>query len=66
MTVSLAHMPANGMLPVASVYDQFGHLVSSVILLNGNGTYVVQATGLNPGEDYYVDVAPEPLLTIKW
>jgi predicted Zn-dependent protease len=60
LTVSLAQMPANGMLPVASVYDQYGNLVSSVILLNGTGTYVIQATGLNPGEDYYVDVAPGP------
>jgi Matrixin len=60
LTVSLAQMPANGMLPVASVYDQYGNLVSSAILLDGNGTYVVQSAGLNPGEDYYVDVAPGP------
>jgi hypothetical protein len=63
LTVNLAQMPASGMLPVASVHDQYGNLVSSAVLLNGNGTYVVQATGLNPGENYYVDVAlgPAPL-----
>jgi hypothetical protein len=61
LTVSLAQMPSNGMLPVASVYDQYGNLVNSGILLNGNGSYVVQATGLNPGENYYVSVAPGPV-----
>ena len=51
LTVSLAQMPINGVLPVVSVYDANANPVSSEILLNGNGTYVVQATGLTPGRD---------------
>ena len=60
LTVSLAQMPVNGVLPIASVYDQNANPVSSQILLNGNGSYVIQATGLTPGETYYLEVSPAP------
>jgi hypothetical protein len=60
LTVSLAQMPVNGTLPVVSIYDTHANPVSSQILLNGNGSYVVQATGLTPGETYYLQVSAAP------
>ena len=60
LTVSLAQMPVNGVLPLVSVYDANANPVSSQILLNGNGSYIVQATGLTPGETYYLEVSPSP------
>jgi hypothetical protein len=60
LTVSLAQMPINGILPIVSVYDANTNPVSSEILLNGNGSYVVQATGLTPGETYYLQVSAAP------
>ncbi len=60
LTVSLTQMPVNGVLPVVSVYDANANPVSSEILLNGNGSYVVQATGLTPGETYYLRVSAAP------
>jgi hypothetical protein len=60
LTVSLAQMPVNGVLPVVSVYDANTNPVSAEILLNGNGNYVVQATGLTPGGTYYLQVSPAP------
>jgi hypothetical protein len=60
LTVSLAQMPVNGILPVVSVYDANANPVSSQILLNGNGNYVIQATGLTPGETYYLQVTGAP------
>ena len=53
-------MPINGVLPVVSVYDANANPVSSEVLLNGNGNYVVQATGLTPGETYYLRVSAAP------
>jgi predicted Zn-dependent protease len=60
LTVSLAAMPINGVLPVASVYDANANPVSSKILLNGNGNYVIQATTLTPGATYYLKVSAAP------
>ena len=56
LTVSLPQMPVNGILPVVNVYDANANPVSSQILLNGNGNYVIQASGLTPGETYYLRV----------
>ncbi len=60
LTVSLAQMPVNGILPVVNVYDAYTNPVSSQILLNGNGNYVIQASGLTPGETYYLRVTGAP------
>ena len=49
LTVGLTAMPINGIVPVATIFDAYGNPVSTQILLNGNGTYIVQAAGLNPG-----------------
>jgi Matrixin len=60
LAVSLTEMPVNGVLPIVSVYDSKANLVPTQILLNGNGTYIVQATGLTPGATYYLRVSAAP------
>ena len=60
LTVSLAQLASNGVLPVVSIYDANTNPVSSQILLNGNGSYVIQATGLTPGETYFLSVSAAP------
>ncbi len=60
LTVSLAEMPINGVLPVVSVFNAHTEPVSAEILLNGNGNYVVQATGLSAGATYYLRVSSAP------
>jgi hypothetical protein len=37
--------------------------VASDVLLNGNGTYAVQVTGVRPGDDYYLRVAAPACLS---
>ena len=66
LTVSLAQLPVNGVLPVVSVYDANATPVSAEILLNGNGNYVIQATNVTPGATYYlrISAAPAPSLAI--
>ena len=60
LTVSLTAMPVNGIVPIVSVYDANANPVTTQILLNGNGTYIVQATGLSPGATYYLRVSAAP------
>ncbi len=60
LTVSLTAMPVNGIVPVVSFYDANTNPVPAQVLLNGNGTYLVQATGLNPGATYYLRVSAAP------
>jgi hypothetical protein len=58
LTATAVQMPVNGVVPAVSVYDGGTNPVASNILLNGNGTYSVQATNLVPAANYYVKVAP--------
>ena len=60
LTASLTEMPINGVLPIVSIYDANANPVSDEILLNGNGTYIVQATGLTAGANYYMRVSAAP------
>jgi hypothetical protein len=60
LTVTLTAMPVHGIVPIVSVYDDNTDPVAAQVLLNGNGTYLVQATGLNPGETYYLQVSAAP------
>ena len=53
-------MPVNGVLPIVSVYDANANPVNAEVLLNGNETYLVQATGLSPGATYYLQVSAAP------
>jgi hypothetical protein len=58
LTATAVQMAVNGVLPVVSVYDGGTNPVSTDILLNGNGTYTIQATNLTPAASYYVKAAP--------
>jgi hypothetical protein len=66
LTVALTAMPVNGIVPIVAIDDAFGNPVSSQILLNGNGTYIVQAVGLTPGSlyDLRVSAAPAPAAAV--
>jgi hypothetical protein len=66
LTVSLAEMAVNGALPIVSVYDANTNPVPAEILLNGNGSYVIQTGGLTPGATYYfrVTAAPAPAVAV--
>lgn len=56
LTVTLAAPDYNGLVPAVSVFDAAEQYVPAQVLLNGNGTYTVQAAGLNPGADYFLVV----------
>ncbi|HZW30889.1 MAG TPA: matrixin family metalloprotease [Isosphaeraceae bacterium] len=60
LTVSLTALPVNGIVPIVALFDANADPVSADILLNGNGTYLLQATGLNPGATYYLRVTAAP------
>jgi hypothetical protein len=60
LTVSLAEMAVNGVLPTVSVYDANFNPVSAEILLNGNGSYVIQTSSLTPGATYYFQITASP------
>jgi hypothetical protein len=60
LAVSLTALPVNGIVPVVSVYDASATRVGAKVLLNGNGTYLVQATDLIPGATYYLRVSAAP------
>src|SRR5581483_5739772 len=56
MTVTLVEMPANGVVPVVSLYDAGGNPVNAEVLLNGNGTFTIQAANQSSGATYYLEV----------
>src|SRR5262249_10186469 len=60
LTVSMTAMPVNGIVPIVAFYDARANPVPTQVLLNGNGTYLVQATGLTPGATYYLRVSAAP------
>ena len=62
LTVGLTAMPIDGTVPIAAVYDAYGNPVTTQVLLNGNGTFIVQAIGLSPGMPYYVRISAAPAL----
>jgi Matrixin len=66
LAVSLTALPVNGVLPIVSVYDANTNPVDAEVLLNGNGTYLVQATGLLPGATYYLRVSAAPSPAAAW
>jgi hypothetical protein len=58
LTVTLLMMDVNGVLPVVSVYDANTNPVPVDGLLNGNGTYTIQAANVEPEASYYLKVGP--------
>jgi hypothetical protein len=48
-----------GLDPVVSVFVAHGNVVNAVILVNENGSYVIQVANAVPNADYYVSVRAE-------
>jgi hypothetical protein len=65
VTITLTQMPINGVLPIVSVYDANTNPISADVLLNGNGTYAVQASNLVAGTTYYLKVVASPWASQK-
>ena len=57
ITVALNEMSVHGTLPQLDIFDSQQHLIATGVLVNGNDTFVVQATGLTPGAVYYLRVS---------
>ncbi|HEX3150088.1 MAG TPA: matrixin family metalloprotease [Gemmataceae bacterium] len=47
----------NGVAPIVEVQDQNGNVLPIEILANGNGTYTVQAKGIQPETEYLLKVS---------
>lgn len=60
LTATVTALDANGTVPAVQVFDRDGQPGQVQILANGNGSYVVQMTGIKPGADYYVQVKQNP------
>lgn len=56
MTVSLWGISSNGVLPRAAIYQANHDPVPAQVLVNGNGTYTIQAPLSHPGGVYYLRV----------
>jgi hypothetical protein len=56
LTVTVRALDVNGMLPRVSILDGNMIPVSSQILANGDGTFSIQAAGLKPHGNYYLQV----------
>jgi hypothetical protein len=56
MTVTLRAVGADGVVPRVTVLDRDFLPVPAQVLADGNGTYTVQAVGLKPGANYYLEV----------
>jgi hypothetical protein len=56
LTVNVWALPGQAARPRIDVSDAGGNPVAYEVLVNDNGTFTVQATGLTPGAVYYVRV----------
>jgi hypothetical protein len=56
VTVTLTPVGVNGVTPRVLIFDRDLNPVPSQVLLNGNGTYTIQAIGLRPDTNYYLRV----------
>jgi hypothetical protein len=59
LTAGLVAVDVNGVMPTVRVYDADHNPQAIEVLLNGNGTYTIQAVGLQPGRDYFLKVEPD-------
>ncbi len=57
LTVNVTSALINGTLPGVALYDAGRHLVSAQVVVNGNGTFTIQASGLTAGATCYLRVA---------
>ncbi len=56
VVVSAKHL--NGLIPVVAVYDHSGDRVRSRVLHNSEGVLVIQASGFEPNQTYFIAVTP--------
>jgi hypothetical protein len=56
LTVSVNASSLTGTTAQVQVLDSQGNPVAANVLLNGNGTYTVQAANLLPGQTYYLEL----------
>jgi hypothetical protein len=59
MSVLVWGTDVGGLDPVASVFDAQGNAVAAEVLVNENGSYVVQVANAPPNVDYYISVRAE-------
>jgi hypothetical protein len=60
IVASVSAINGSTLLPHITVFDQSSNLVSASILVNGNGTYVVQVPNATPSATYYIEVSADP------
>jgi hypothetical protein len=60
LTVDATSALINGTLPAVRVYDAQRRPVPVQVVVNGNGSFTIQATGLTGGATYYLRVAAAP------
>jgi Matrixin len=56
LTTTLRAVSPNGVAPRVEVYDGNLVRVAAQVIVNGNGTFTVQAAGAQPGRSYYLKV----------
>ncbi|NOZ39654.1 MAG: hypothetical protein GXP24_05445, partial [Planctomycetes bacterium] len=56
MTVLVRSIDTGGLVPKATVFDNAGLLVPSVVLANGSGDYIIQVVGVTADENYQVKI----------
>jgi hypothetical protein len=61
MTVALSAFAVHGVLPRVEILDASFNPVPAQVLVNGNGTFTIQATHLTPGATYYLRVGGSEL-----
>ena len=64
LTVTLRSLDPNGAAPHVSVLDSKGNVVPSTILLNGNGTFVLQTSSFKSGDNLYLLVPASPAFAV--
>jgi hypothetical protein len=58
LTLAVSTSGAGGLLPQVQVLDANQQPVAAEVLVNDSGAYTVQASGLAPGQTYYVTLTP--------
>jgi hypothetical protein len=57
LTAAVNALSSNGSTAQVQVLDSQGNLVAGDVLVNGNGTYTIQAANLLPGQTYYLELS---------
>ena len=56
MTVLIRSIDTGGLVPLATVYDNADQLVTSTVLANGSGDYIIQVVGVTADDNYQVKI----------